>query len=422
MKKILTIPLLLLFLCGCYDNDEPNDIAYVTAIGIDKSEENEKNFDITIQFANPTSISGGSSEEGGNGKNIMTSITIEAPDIYSAVGLADNVISKNLNLSHMKLFVFSKEIASEGISGFLETITRSEEIRPNVYTAVSSGKAGDYLKKSQPLVEINPAKYYQLTFEKTEFGAVPESYGRNLYFYSSVPEKNAVIPLVGIAEASENSENNNQNPGEEENPENKNAELNTQGYEYNIKDYKGGQVGVYSEEKGEAAGCAVFKKDKMIGELGFIETNLYNMLTNNFSKNYATIKSDKSDKPITLLLGLNRRTKIKYDKKENKSYISLNLEGDFVSLPTDYLAEEDIEEFQKVCSAAIKQKMTEFINRTKNEFNSDIIGFGMAAKSKFLTSESFKLYDWEDKFTYMDFEIDLVVRIRRTGLTVRGKL
>lgn len=415
MKKWLFV-LMIFLLCGCYDNDEPNDIAYVTAIGIDKSDTNEKSFNITIQFANPTNISGGGSEEGGSEKDIMETITTEAPDIYAAVGLADNVISKNLNLSHMKLFVFSKETAQQGVSEFLETITRSEEIRPNVYTAVCNGKAADFLKDSQPFVEINPAKYYQLTFDKNEFGSIPEGYGRNLYFYSSVPEKNAVIPLVGMAEDGKNASE------EAENKYNSEAPVNFQSYEYSIKDYKGGQLGVYANEKSEAAGCAVFKNDKMIGELGYMETNIYNILVNNFSKNYATIKSEKSEKPITLLLGLNRRTRIKYDKKRNKSHITVELEGDFVSLPTDYLAEEDIEEFQKVCARAVKEKMTEFINRTKNEFNSDIIGFGMAAKSKFLTSEGFKSYMWEEKFPMMDFDIDLTVKIRRTGLTVRSKL
>lgn len=415
MRKVLIL-LMILLLSGCYDNDEPNDIAYVTAIGIDKSDKNEKSFDITIQFANPTNISGGSSEEGGSGSDIMKSITTEAPDIYAAVGLADNIISKNLNLSHMKLFVFSKETAKNGVSEFLETITRSEEIRPNVFTAVCNGKAVDYLKESQPFVETNPAKYYQLTFDKNEFGSIPESYGRNLYFYSSVPEKNAVVPLVGIAEGGNGASSDEKNTGNDEAP------VNLQGYEYSIKDYKGGQLGVYANEKSEAAGCAVFKNDKMIGELGYMETNIYNILVNNFSKNYATIKSEKSEKPITLLLGLNRRTRIKYDKRRNKSHITVNLEGDFVSLPTDYLAEEDIEEFQRVCSTAVKEKMTEFVNRTKNEFNSDIVGFGMAAKSKFLTTAGFKDYKWEEKFPLMDFDIKVIVKIRRTGLTVRSKL
>ncbi len=80
------------------------------ALGIDKGDND--NFDITIQYANTTQISGGSSEEGGkNGSQIVENITVEAPTIYSAVGLANHIVSKTFSLSHAKLIVFSQEIA-----------------------------------------------------------------------------------------------------------------------------------------------------------------------------------------------------------------------------------------------------------------------------------------------------------------------
>lgn len=440
--KLILCCTAVLFISGCYDKDEPNDIAYVTAIGIDKNEKDEDNYNITVQFANPTNISGGSSEEGGSGKDIMNNITVEAPNIYSAVGLIDHVISKNLNLSHMKLFVFSKEIAEEGIKDFLETISRSEEIRPNVYTAVSMKKAGEYLRETEPLVEINPAKYYQLIFEKGDFSAVPQSYNQTLYFYTNIPEKNSVIPLTGIAETdsenqsssqnstgdsngNEQSSNKNESSGESSQEQNQNqsqAPINKSPYEYNLKDYKAGEVGIYQNKKGEAIGCAVFKMDKMIGELGFIETQLYNMLTNTFTQNYITIKSEKSDTPITLLVSLDNRTKIKYDKREHKSTIKLTLSGDFISLPDDYLAEHDMKEFEKAAASAITDKISDFIKMTQEDFNSDIIGFGMYAKSNFLTLKDFTDYDWENKFKDMKYEIETDFKVRRTGLTSRTEM
>ncbi|MBQ7975371.1 MAG: hypothetical protein IJ300_06765, partial [Clostridia bacterium] len=288
MKALFLCILLIPLLSSCYDSREPNDLAYATAIGIDTG--TDKNYNITIQFAKPHNISGG--EQGGSGKDIIGNITVEAPNIYSAIGLGNHIISKTLDMSHLQLFLFSKEIAQNGIHNFIETISRSKEIRPNVYTAVCDGQAGEFLKKASPVVDINPAKYYQLIFGKSDFRSIPESYSQDLYFYMNIPEKNSVIPLAGIPEVE--NQNSQQGGSSEEggkqeessqtntpNPLHSEAPLNNKSYEYGIRDYKAGEVEVYSDVKGEVTGGAVFKGDKMIGTLGISETQLYNYLTGN---------------------------------------------------------------------------------------------------------------------------------------------
>lgn len=63
-NKILVLVLIVVFMIsGCSRMTEPNDLAYVVALGIDKSDI-ENCYDITIQFAKPISISGGSDEGG----------------------------------------------------------------------------------------------------------------------------------------------------------------------------------------------------------------------------------------------------------------------------------------------------------------------------------------------------------------------
>ena len=68
MKKcsIIIVMLIILFLfCGCKDGNEPDTLGYVVAIGFDKTENGKEGYDITLQFANPAKISGGSGEDGG---------------------------------------------------------------------------------------------------------------------------------------------------------------------------------------------------------------------------------------------------------------------------------------------------------------------------------------------------------------------
>ena len=83
--KIAFIVLLLVSFASCKDSQEPETLGYVVAIGIDESKGSEEGYNITIQFANPDKISGGSSESGGKGgEESIENITVLAPGIYPA--------------------------------------------------------------------------------------------------------------------------------------------------------------------------------------------------------------------------------------------------------------------------------------------------------------------------------------------------
>ena len=68
IRIIITIIVVVLttLLTGC-TGKEPNEIAYVVALGIDSTDDD--NYKITIQYANTTQISGGASESGGKAFN-----------------------------------------------------------------------------------------------------------------------------------------------------------------------------------------------------------------------------------------------------------------------------------------------------------------------------------------------------------------
>ena len=161
------------------------------------------NYDITIQFAIPAKISGGSSEEGGkSSEGIVENIQIEAPDIYSAVNIANQLVSKRFSLSHMKLIVFSEECAKSGIKNIMETITRSDELRPDIITAVSRETANSYLENIKPIIDVNPTKYYQLIFENKSSVGIPKMDGITTINYIVSNQRDIVMPLTGVTKGS----------------------------------------------------------------------------------------------------------------------------------------------------------------------------------------------------------------------------
>ena len=92
--KIIFSLIFILLLCGCnfISGNEPNNVAFVVAVGFDKGKTSD--YEITIQFARVTQISGGGGEEGGKGgSEIIQNVTVEAPDLYSAINTANHIVS-----------------------------------------------------------------------------------------------------------------------------------------------------------------------------------------------------------------------------------------------------------------------------------------------------------------------------------------
>lgn len=449
--KILRIMLLLLLpllLSGCYDAREPNDIAYTIALGVDIGEENM--YEITLQFAKPAQISGGSGEEGGKGgADSMEMVTVKAPDIYSALNLANHVVSKRFVLSHMKLMVLSKETAERGINDILEVIGRSNEIRPNMYVCVANGRAKEYLESVKPVVETNPIRYYQLIFENDFSSYVPKNVSQDLYFYCNSDTRQSVLPLVAAggrrenenerkgtgSDKSQNGSEENSQAGEEteqksEAEENERqaekqlpeAKMNTGGFEYHLRDYVAGNLDVDWQNTGETIGAAVFLGDKMIAVLGSIESELYNLMSYEYKYSYTTIYSPQTpEKPVTIKLEQVKKPKIRVvdDGGGTKIYLELRVEGDFISIPPQYSWESYIKEFEANTEKYLAEACEKLLYRTSRELGADIIGFGEYAQRLFLTEKEFEAYNWQEKYKNAEFYVTADFQIRQSGLILK---
>lgn len=469
---IFTVPILT----GCYDYKEPNDTAYIVAIGIDESD-TEDIYNYTLQFARPSQISGGSSEEGGSGKDIIGFVNVDAPSIYIALNLANHVVSKTFTLSHTKIIVISDTLAKKGIKDCIECSGRSSDIRPSVFMCISNGDAQTYLETIKPTIEINPVKYYRLIFENPNSSYIPKMNIWHLYFNLKSDTKQNIVPLVGVSKTSSgdqskeqsSSQNDEQSPkssnnqddameesqsgnqenseqqsekqgenqnnqsqkqgenqngqGESEKTENKNVPINKEGFDYNMKQYVAGDLDIKKQNDSEVIGSAVFKQDKMIGELSNIENEIYNILSGDYNTGYSVIYSEKSPKsPATVRLEQKRKPIIKIDTSSNNPHIKIDvsLEGTFASVSSEYPVEKEIEAFEKEAKEYISQAFLKFLNKTKNEFKSDLLGFGKHAKKSFLTYDDFEKYNWNEKYLNADFDLSLNFKVRRTGLIIRN--
>ena len=428
----ITAIIAVMFLCGCAYK-EPNDLAYVVALGFDKAESPD-NYIMTIQFARPTNISGSGGESGGSGQGIVENIAVEAPNIYAGINLADHIVSKELSLSHAKLIVFSEDVAKEGISDIMETFARNEEMRPDIFLAVATEGAQEYLFKVKPVVEVNPARYYQLIYEQDYTAGIPKNTAATFYGNQKSGMSDNALPLAGTVKLekeedegedessdkgggggeSETSEG--ANPEESKNKLQPDAPSTNQRFEYRLRDYIAGEVAINENNESETMGMAYFLGEKEVGRAGSIETELYNMLIGNFHESYLTLMCDKQD-AVTVLALSNKKPRYDIDRKKRRVEITMYFESDLYSLPTDYLANTGIEGFERAAHDEITEAAEKFINETMRPSGADLLGLRERFKSKFLTNADYDAH--KDEIMDYDISVNVKFRVRRTGLTIK---
>lgn len=436
-KRLLLIIPVICILCGCYDTKEPNNIAYVVAIGIDMTDDKGV-YDYTIQFAKTTQISGGASEEGGKeGSQIVEVINVKAPTVYSAVNIANQVVSKSFTLAHTKLIVMSEELAKTGVKDLFDTFGRNSDIRPNIYVAVSSGKAKDYIDSIKPIVEINPVTYYRLIFESESGGYVPRVLLKDFYFQIDDEDKQNVLPLAGVNEKNKKKaeeeekqsglsnggqenkqeENGNENnEGQENNiPE---AKVNKKGFDYLTKDYYAGKIDVEKKNASEVIGMAVFDGEKMVGKMDNIDSLIYNILQGNYKISYTSFYNENSpDIPVTIGITQHMPPRISVNTKGDAPIIKVKvyMNGQLMSESVDNPVDGDIKGIERQVEEETEKAIEDFLIRTRDEFGADIIGFGQYAKANFLTYNDYEKYDWRSQYLNAEFEVNAEFKLKNVG-------
>lgn len=418
-EKSLLIAIVSLVLTSCV-GEEPNDIAYITALGIDKK---ENGFEYTIQFANPTKISGGAAEQGGSGGNIVENITVEGPTMYSGLNSADAIVSKDLSLAHAKIIVVSEEIAREGLSGFAEVISRNNDIRPDVYLTVCEN-AGEYLESVKPVIELNPVKYYQLTYGNKKGGPLPQNDAVDFFMAVVSGDTDCPLPLAGVAgikEKNQNTDAGSQEGGKEEkaeeNKKSEEASVNQGNFQKGTKNYFAGEAGVKIKNKSETLGLAVFRGDKYVDKLGGTDALIYNILTNDIRDTEIVFQLEGETLPVTVRVDEKDIPEIKIDRIQKQVVIKVKLEGELLSAPKVEGKSKTVEEREKECGEYISLSCNDFLKRVYNEMNVDILGIKGKLKRQFLTNKSYNEYIKSFIAEEWRFDVKTELSIKRAGMT-----
>lgn len=406
MFKLLATIILPLFLAGCWGSRESDEIAYVMAIGIDKGKKG--NLMVTFQIANPkviAGITGGGGGGGGGNVEPFLYVSTHAPLPIAAFHLVNATQSREISLLHTKAFIFSEELAREGLKGYLNPLNRYRETRGTSFVFISRGRARDFMQKNQPLLEVSPSKQYEMIAQLSNVhGLAPKTNFEQFYHNTKALSIAPTVPLVGVNEKGMATV--------------KPAEPHVLG------NYLAGDLPVAGESKVQFIGAAVFSGDRMVGELDGNECRHLLILQGNLQRSFMVLDDPlKQSGHIGLTLYQARKPIVEVSFTEEGPVINVEVfqEPTIVGIASGINYENTKYKpiLEKEVTRLIEEKCMELVNRSQNEFRADIFGYGEAAKRHFLTLGDWEKYNWPEVYPNAQVNVKVNVKIRRTGLMLK---
>ena len=229
-NKILLIlcilSIIVISLSGCYDSRNIENLAYATALGLDISPNDM--LLITLQISIPSS----NSDNGSSQSNKTDTITVECSSISSGLSLINSYISKEINLSHCKVIVFSEILAEQGISEHIDTLKNNIEVRSDCNIIISKCRAKDFIENASPSFETLTARYYEVALSSTEYTGYTTS-TELIDFFGNMKndfiQASAILGGINNIDPSSSNYKNSNNSGNESNQISENGSKNNSG-------------------------------------------------------------------------------------------------------------------------------------------------------------------------------------------------
>lgn len=381
--KVIFLLIIVIMFNGIINSRELNELAIVSAMGIELNENGE--YVLTAQILNPKK-SGNSSSGGGSSADgaIVTVYTNSSESVQNAVRYMIKESPQRLYLAHMELLILSDELASsKEITDTLDFFIRDNEGSSNFTLAISKDcNPSDVLKTLTPLETVPTENIINSIGAARKYQGI--SVDKLLMEQLEIllcDGKEMVVTSISL-------------DGEEDGLQ-KEEDLATTNVDTKI---------VIDD-------LAYFKGNKLKGYIEGDDNIMYNLLTNNLQNSVINIGEEKDRIAAEII---NSGCKMK-PKRENGEYIidiDINVECNVTELGENLSTKDNLEKITKDINNEIKSKVSKFIYNTQNVYESDVIG---------LENVFYKHLNKEYKLIQNDFNEKYFQKIK-TNVNVSTKL
>lgn len=377
--KLLLILLFLLasfLFTGCWDRREVNDTALVLGTAIDKGQ--GKNIRLSVQILIPRAVSSGQTEAGGGAAQHVLVRSASGENMADAASKLQRKFTRKIFWGHCKMYIFSKAIAKEGnIHKQIDFLLRHPEPRERAYLFVSEGKAIDLLTLQPPLEPYLGESMRKLSDMHVGMNATVIGFEQ----MATGDTRVALLPLIKKLPQT-------------------------------VKKNK-------EETIAYIMGTAIFKKNKMVGQIDTKVTRGLMWLRNEIQESALTIHPKKGES-ISLDI-VRQATKLFPVIEDGKWKITVKVKSEVTIVQNgshfDIMNPDVTKKLEKDLERDIKQYMNLALKQLKKEMNVDAFVFADAFHRKY-PKEWNKVKDhWDKFFPKVDVKLDVKTRVRQPGLS-----
>jgi spore germination protein KC len=188
----LLLSFLLFILSGCWDRAEINDLAFVTASGIDKEEKNK--FVTAVQVPLPGAM-GGAGSSGGGGGTVGGPYYVDSEAGRNVRESNDNLqrkMSRKLYFGHRRIIVFGERIAREGFHKSLNVVLEQPQSRLSSFVLVTDGTSMKVLNATPHMEKISSEAIREMAKNYMDLSV------KDVLNDIDRPGKDPVIPVVKV--------------------------------------------------------------------------------------------------------------------------------------------------------------------------------------------------------------------------------
>lgn len=386
MKKLLLVLTILanMFLSACLSEGEISDIGIAVSVGIDKSEDG---YLVTYQVINPKAISAKAPNE-----SPIVVYTESGKDLFQIKRKITEQSPRKMYHSHLRTIIFGEEIAKEGIKDMLDFFVRGHEYRTDFCFLIAKGTtAHNVLKVITPMESVSQMEVYN-ALERSEELWAPTKAIKIFELVNKIISDgdNPVMTGVEILNPNDKSDSND-----------------------NLSVSDGTKLSVTS--------LGVFKKDKLVGWLTKDESRSYNFIIGNVKSTGGYLEYEQNRLSMEIINAKSKRKTYILDAKPYINVeISLTIDIAASTGDLDITDENIIEKLESAAAEKVKSLCNDSIKRVKEDFESDIFGFGEDIHRDYSKLWKDIKDDWNNEFTELPVNIDVKVKVNNLGSSTKS--
>lgn len=385
---------LVILLVGCEDIIELEKQSYVIAIGIDQTEQ-EGMYQFTFQIANPIS----SDPAEGSGQTPDQVVSIPSTDIITATDIANDFLTKKVNLDHTLVIVVSEQLARAGdFIRVIQPATRTAKIHRNIQIIVSRENAEQFLRSIDHGLESKPNRYFQFMISRVQETGVTAFSDFHRFFQVTEGKDRLFLAMYGTTIQ------------EQEDLKKK-----------SIKKIAG-EIVQTGGNPAQFIGSAVFKNGKMIDVLTGEETRIVNILNKTTKMDDLIAAIADPIEPNYSISGRfvkkkDPKVSVYYDANTNHAKFDILVPFDFEVLAVPSMVNYSSNgELELILLKALENYFTttshKFIEKTQKEYKGDPFYLSLYIRRLFKDIPSYEKADWQGEI-YPNAEINVRFKIER---------